>query len=243
MKRAGKLCLTAYIAIAILAALGFFPIEVNNDFFEGKQGLWQSAAHGCKVALIIGSVAALTSITIGTSLGFISAWYGGFSSAFILWLATSIAAIPGILLVLIFSYGMGGGISGVFFAVGLVSWVGVYRLVHTEVLNLKNSAHVESARAIGASVPVIALRHVLPCIRPIIGTQFILHFVYAVKAETVLSFLGVGVHQQASWGRMLADAWAFGDLQQGDYSRILIASVSLGILTLALQSRISSRQS
>jgi peptide/nickel transport system permease protein len=231
-----------YIAVAIVAASGVIPVEINNDFYRGNSSVWQSAAHGAKVALIIGTIAACTSLFIGTVLGFLSAWYGGLIEAMILWMATSIAAIPGILLVLILSYGMGGGIGSVFFAVGLVSWVGVYRLVHTEVLNLRGQGHVEAARSLGASMTAIATRHILPCLKPILGTQFVLHFTYAVKAETVLSFLGVGVHQQASWGRMLADAWSFGDLQNGDYTRIAVASLCLAGLILALQSRIYGHQ-
>jgi peptide/nickel transport system permease protein len=237
-----RFVLGIYLAVAIIAASGVIHIEINNEFYRGQDGVWQSAAHGAKVAVIIGTIAACTSILIGSILGFISAWYGGILETFILWMATSIAAIPGILLVLILSYGMGGGISAVFFSVGLVSWVGIYRLVHAEVLNLRSQGHVESARSLGASVPAIARRHIFPCLKPILSTQFVLHFMYAVKAETILSFLGVGVHQQASWGRMLADAWAFGDLQQGNYARILIASFCLAGLMLALQSRISGRQ-
>ena len=231
-----------YIAVALVAASGAIPIEINTDFYRGNTSVWQSAAHGAKVALIIGSIAASTALLIGSVLGFISAWYGGLIATIILWMATSIAAIPGILLVLILSYGMGGGISAVFFSVGLVSWVGVYRLVHAEVLNLRSQAHVESASSLGASVPSIAIRHILPCLKPILATQFVLHFMYAVKAETVLSFLGVGVHQQASWGRMLADAWAFGDLSNGNYTRIIVASLCLAGLMLTLQSHIYGRQ-
>ncbi|MFT7516813.1 MAG: peptide/nickel transport system permease protein [Myxococcota bacterium] len=237
-----RIALAFYIVVALVAASGAIPIEINNDFYRGHSSVWQSAAHGSKVALIIGSIAAITSVFIGSLLGFISAWYGGAVAAFILWMATSVAAIPGILLVLILSYGMGGGISAVFFAVGLVSWVGVYRLVHAEVLNLRNQPHVDAARSIGSSTPSIAVRHIFPCLKPILATQFFLHFMYAIKAETVLSFLGVGVHQQASWGRMLTDAWAFGDLSSGNYTRIIVASLSLAGLILALQSHTSSRQ-
>ncbi|MBC8369777.1 MAG: ABC transporter permease [Planctomycetes bacterium] len=237
-----RLVLGLYLAIAILAVSGAFPIAIDNSFYFGKSHLWQSTAHGAKVALIIGTIAAGTAVSIGTVLGFISAWYGGVISAVILWLATSVAAIPGILLALVLSYGMGGGIAAVFFSIGLVSWVEVYKLVHAEVLNLQGQAHVEAARGIGAKVSTIALRHILPCLKPLLATQFQLLFIFSVKAETVLSFLGVGLHQQASWGRMLADAWAFGDLTNGNYARITIASLSLAILILALQKYTSCRQ-
>jgi peptide/nickel transport system permease protein len=244
------LLLALYACAAVATTLGWFPVELDlanlqpdrapsMDAWLGTDHLGRdvlrSVLHGCRVALVVGCLAAGVALLIGTVAGCLAGWYGGRLDAFLLWLSGSVAAIPGILLVLLVSWILGGGYAGVFLAVGLVSWVGIYRMVRSEVQRLRHAPFVTAATLHGARAPHILRRHLLPNLVPLLSTQFLLHFIFAVKAEAVLSFLGVGMHEAPSWGRLIADAWAFDDLGSGRWWRLTAATLAMAGLVLGLQ--------
>ncbi|MFK5957005.1 MAG: ABC transporter permease [Planctomycetota bacterium] len=248
-----------YLLIAVLGSLGLFPADIdlgllNTD--EGTPAVLANAApninawlgtdqlgrdvlevtlQGVRVALSVGFLAASVAVLLGALFGILAGWYGGAVDAFVLWLSGSVAAIPGILLVLVLSWMLGGGYLGVFLAIGLVSWVGIYRLIRVEVQRLRTEPFLLASRLHGASTPFLVLRHLLPNLSPILLTQFVLHFLYAVQAEAILSFLGIGMQGHLSWGTMIADAWAFDDLGHHRWYRLFGATFAMAILILAMQ--------
>lgn len=119
---------------------------------------------------------------------------------------------------------------------GRCTWfaVGTSRLVRAETLRLRAADFVTAARAQGAGGVRIAARHLLPNLAPLLGVQFALAFVFAVKAEIVLTFFGLGGGASASWGRMLADAWGFDDLVHGRWARLLAVTAAAAGLVLAV---------
>lgn len=241
------LLLGIYLLAALLSASGLFPLATGPEieaapslahpFGTDQLGrdllLW--SMHGSRVAVIVGSVAAGMALLLGTVAGLLAGWYGGRLDALMLWLSGSVAAIPNLLLILLLSWLLGGGYLGVFLAVGCVSWVGIYRLVRSEVQRMRALPYVTAAISQGASAGHLMRQHLLPNLRAVLGAQFLLHFVFAVKAEALLSFLGVGMHETPSWGRMIAEAWAFDDLGEGRWWRLLAASLAMAGLVLALQ--------
>lgn len=248
--KAGLFVLALYVLGALATAVGFFHLEIDLDNFQANlapsaqhwigtdhlgRDLFSLAINGGRVALIVGTLAAGVALLIGTTAGCLAGWYGGKVDTFLMWLAGSIAAIPGILLILLMSWIMNGGYVGVFLAVGLVSWVGIYRMVRSEVQRLRHAHFVVAAQLQGAGATHIFQRHLLPNMLPLLSTQFLLHFIFAVKAEAILSFLGVGMHDSPSWGRLIADAWALDDLGSGRWWRLTAATVAMAGLVLALQ--------
>jgi peptide/nickel transport system permease protein len=249
------LVLALYVLGAIATAAGLFSLEIDLENFQADlapsaqhwlgtdhlgRDLLSLAVNGGRVALIVGTLAAGVALLIGTTTGCLAGWYGGKIDALFMWLAGSIAAIPGILLILLMSWVMNGGYVGVFLAVGLVSWVGIYRMVRSEVQHLRHAPFVVAAELQGASAPHVFQRHLLPNMLPLLSTQFLLHFIFAVKAEAILSFLGVGMHDSPSWGRLIADAWTLDDLGSGRWWRLTAATLAMAGLVLALQ-QITSR--
>ncbi|MGB0952922.1 MAG: ABC transporter permease [Planctomycetota bacterium] len=248
--------LALYLLLALAAGLGGFtpelpaPGEAQVDQAPSAEAwfgtdtlgrdLFAQTIQGIKVALSVGSLAASLAILLGALFGILSGWYRGPVDGLILWLSSSVAAIPGILLVLVLSWMLGGSYVGVFVAVGLVSWVSVYRLVRIEVQRLQAEPFVDAARLQGAPTGFLMLRHLVPNLTPVLLPQFLLHFLYAVKAEAILSFLGIGMQGHTSWGTMIADAWAYDDLGHGRWWRLAAATGAMAILILALQ-RIAMR--
>jgi len=245
-----QLLLALYLLVGIAATLGLFTTPVNPDLSHanlapgadnllGTDQLGRSVGmmtlEGVRVALLVGTLAAAIAVFTGVTIGLLAGWFGGAIDGLLLWLSGSVAAIPGILLVMLLSRLLGGGLAGVFIAVGLVSWVGIARLVRSEVQGLRSAPFLMAARLHGAGFRQLLWRHLLPQLAPIASVQFLLLFIYAVKAEAVLSFLGVGIEDRPSWGRMIADAWAFDDLGQGHWWRLLAATLAMAGLILALQ--------
>ena len=242
--------LALYVLGACASAAGWFRLEIDLDHFHADvspgashwlgtdhlgRDIFNLVVHGGRVALLVGTLAAGVALLIGTTAGCLAGWYGGRIDAFFLWLSGSIAAIPGILLILLMSWILNGGYVGVFLAVGLVFWAGIYRLVRSEVQRLRHAPFVLAAFLQGARAPHIFQRHLLPNMLPLLSTQFLLHFIFAVKAEAILSFLGVGMHDSPSWGRLIADTWTFDDLGSGRWWRLTGATVAMAGLILALQ--------
>lgn len=189
--------------------------------------------QGSRIAFLVGLVAALLSVGFGTAMGLLCAWKRGAIDRAISVLATIFTAIPGIILVLLVGWILGPGIWTTGIAIGVAGWVGTYRLMRTEALRLQEESFVESAVLEGAKTGRILIRHLLPNLTAIFKVQFFLHFVYAIKTEVIISFLGLGPVDSPSWGRMIAHATY--DLANGMWWPILFATLALAGLVFALQ--------
>ena len=190
---------------------------------------------GARVAVVVGLLAACIATALGALAGLLAGWFGGRVDATLLGIAGTVSALPGILLILVLAYLLGGGYVGVFAAVGLVSWVAVYRVVRSEVRRLRGLPYVEAALLHGAPAAHVLRRHLLPNLAPLLLVQFTLLFTWAVKAEVILSFLGVGMQDAPSWGLMMADAWGFEDLENGHWWRLAAATLAMLGLVLPVQ--------
>ena len=189
--------------------------------------------HGSRVALSIALLSALMAIPIGVILGALGGYYGGWVDEIVTWLYSVLAAIPGFLLLLAFTYVLGKGFYSVCIALGFTAWVGVCRQVRGEFMKHKSRDYVIAARALGIRSPWIILRYILPNVYHIIIISFSLHFVYAVKAEVILSYLGVGVQNQPSWGLMI-DTAKVELFSRGVWWQFAGATIAMFILLLAM---------
>jgi len=174
--------------------------------------------YGARVSLTVGLAAAVVATTIGTVVGLLAAWRGGWLDAVLMRLADGILALPALPLLVILAaldpavVGLPRGeagadmirIAGLLAAFG---WVGVARLVRATALSLLARDFVRAARALGVSEARVLSRHVLPSLTAPIAIATALAVGGAVLAESVLSFLGLGIAPPApSWGNMLANA-------------------------------------
>jgi peptide/nickel transport system permease protein len=124
------------------------------------------------------------------------------------------------------------GVPSVVIALGLTSWVGLCRLTRGEVLRQRERDYVAAARAIGLGEGRILFRHVLPNVFHLVIIDFTLNMVAFIQAEVVLSFLGLGVVDQPSWGRLIDDGRV--ELLRGVWWQVAGATLLVFILSLAL---------
>ena len=161
---------------------------------------------GAKTSFFVAFWVVLLSTSLGTLIGMVSAWLGGYIDLAIVRLIDIFLAFPGILLAIALSGLLGPGIENVVFALSTVGWVGFARLARAQTLSLKHREHVRAAVALGAETPRILWFHVLPLLTAPLIIEATFGIAAIVIAEAGLSFLGLGVQPPAaSWGSMIRD--------------------------------------
>ena len=160
--------------------------------------------YGARVSILIGLVPTSLSMIIGTLLGLLSGYFGGRTDFWIMRAADIVLAFPSLLLAMVVSYTLGGGIISIFIALSAVSWARTARVIRAQAMSLKEKEFVEAARSVGVSDPVIMFRHILPNCAPNLIVLFTLNIPEAILNEASLSFLGVGAAPPStSWGLMV----------------------------------------
>jgi len=186
--------------------------------------------YGARVSLSVGLAAVSLSALIGTLLGAIAGYFGGWRDLLISRLIDTFLAIPGLVLTIGLVSILGSGLDKMVMAIGISSWPLYARLVRSSYISLKEMEYVDAAKSIGARTPRIILRHILPnAIGPILVVMTI-GTAGAILTEAGLSFLGIGLEPRIpTWGRMLAEAQEY--IRQYPYMSIF---PGLGIMMFTL---------
>ena len=171
----------------------------------GRSVLWRILA-GAQTAVTIGLATTALAVPFGTALGLAAGYFGGRVDALVNWLYSVVQSVPDILLITAISYAMGKGLQAMCFAIAATSWVAVMRLVRGEVLKHKGSDYVLAARSLGASARRIMFSEILPNVVHVAIVTSTLVLLAAVKSEVVLTYLGLGIQDGASWGLLIAAA-------------------------------------
>jgi oligopeptide transport system permease protein len=190
------------------------------------------AIKGTQISVFVGVMAALVATAIGTLLGALSGFFGGKVGDFLEWLYNVFEAIPGILLIFAFAAVFGRGIETVVLILGLTGWSGLYRQVRAEFIKHRGREYVRSAEAIGASVWSRIFVHILPNVSHVVLVRMSLLVVGFIKAEVILSYLGLGVGvDDVSWGTMLAEAQS--ELILGHWWQLAAATAFMALFVTA----------
>ena len=190
------------------------------------------AIKGAEISIFVGVLAALLATAIGTALGAFSGFLGGRIGDLLEWVYNVFTSIPGILLIFAFAAVFGRGTTTVVLILGLTGWTGIYRLVRAEFLKHAVRDYVRAAEAIGASVASRMFRHILPNVSHVVLVQLSILTVGFIKAEVILSYLGLGVSiDQVSWGTMLAESQV--ELLLGHWWQLATATVFMALFVTA----------
>lgn len=190
------------------------------------------AIKGTEISLFVGVAAALVATLIGTVLGALAGFFGARVGDFLEWLYSVFTAIPDILLIFAFAAVVGRGVESVVLILGLTGWTGIYRLVRAEFLKHSVREYVRAAEAIGAGTGARIFRHILPNVSHVVLVQLSILVVGFIKAEVILSYLGLGVRvDQVSWGTMLAEAQT--ELILGHWWQLVAATAFMAVFVTA----------
>lgn len=215
------------------------------------------AIYSIRVAILVGLVTGLISVLIGAVMGLLAGYFGGWTDVFITWLYSTFASIPNIvlliLLVYVFREGtidqiindntgglleklLGGSrldatLIPVYVAFCATFWIGPCRVIRGETMKLREQEYIQAAQVLGYSRGRILFRHLLPNVSHLMLINFSLLFIGAIKSEVILSFLGLGVQEGASWGIMIS--FAKDEVVNGDFWQIGVATAFMFVLVLA----------
>ena len=162
--------------------------------------------QGARIAFHVGIMTSLIAIPLGVLLGLLGGYFGGKVDSVVVWLCATVASMPGLLFILAISLVVGQGLLGIYLGIGLTTWVGVCRTIRAETMKHRDRAYVQAAKVLGYSHARIMFRHILPNVAHIILIQFSIRFPSAVSTEVFISFLGIGVQGEPSWGVMINNA-------------------------------------
>ncbi|MFC4592341.1 ABC transporter permease [Sphaerisporangium corydalis] len=223
----GAAMITLFIAVSAFPGL-FDTVGVDSstcDLAVARKGIspqhwfgtdnlgcdvYSRVIHGARVSIIVGIVSAAVTGVVGGALGLLAGFYGRWVDVLLSRVAEIFFAIPSILGALLILAVIGrdnAGITSVVFALALLAWPMILRIMRAAVITAKHQDYVMAARALGAGPGRIMLRHILPnAVAPVIVVSTI-NLGAFIAAEAALSFLGVGIQSpQISWGLMIADA-------------------------------------
>ncbi len=163
-----------------------------------------------RVSLVVGFAAMLVTILLGSVIGLVAAYYGGWVDTALMRLTDVFLSFPTIYLLLVLAAFVRPSVLSITLIVGATAWMEVARVVRGQFLALKEQDFVAAARALGASDARIMLRELLPNGMAPIIVAATLNVANAILAESYISFLGYGIQPpQASWGIMLNNAQDF----------------------------------
>ncbi len=207
----------------------------SREHWLGTDNLGRSVAlrlmQGTRIAFHVGVMTSLIAIPLGVLLGLLGGYFGGKADSLVVWLCATVASMPGLLFILAISLVVGQGLLGIYLGIGLTTWVGVCRTIRAEVMKHRDRAYVQAAKTLGYSHFRIMFRHILPNVAHLILVQFSLRFPAAVSTEVFISFLGIGVQGEPSWGVMINNARL--RLWQGVWWEMTFTTAAIFILVLA----------
>ncbi len=190
----------------------------------------QRLVQGARIAFHVGVMTSLIAIPLGVLLGCLGGYFGGKVDSFVVWLCATVSAMPGLLFILAIALIAGKGLFGIYLGIGLTTWVSVCRNIRAEVIKHRDRAYVQAARVLGYSHGRILFRHILPNVMHIVLISFSIRFPASVATEVFISFLGIGVQGEPSWGIMINNARA--RLWQGIWWELTFVSVAIFLLVL-----------
>ncbi|WP_299936176.1 ABC transporter permease [uncultured Nitratireductor sp.] len=170
--------------------------------------IFSQIVYGTRSALLIGLTAAFMVALIGSIVGLVSGYFGGWVDALLMRLADVAFGIPFLPFVIVLAAFLEPSIWNVVIAMALVLWRDTGRVIRSQVLTLRSRSYVDAARVSGSSDFKIILRHIAPNILPLSFLYGSIAIGWAILTEASISFLGFGDPQSISWGYMLQDAFA-----------------------------------
>lgn len=225
----GLALLLVMVCIAILAPLisPYDPKLATGAPFEPPsrhhllgtndigQDILSELIWGSRVSLLIGVLAALVAVTMGTAVGIVSGYFGGIVDMILMRLVDVILVIPFLPLMILLSAYLGPSFWNLIVVIGALVWARPARVIRSQVLSLRSRGYVQAAQSMRASHGYILMRHILPGVLSLGLAQFVLAGSNTILIEASLSFLGLGDPLRKSWGTVLYYAQVRGAFLSG----------------------------
>ena len=213
------------------------------------QDILSELLFASRISLTVGIVTACLATVLGVTIGVVSGYLRGPVDGVLMRGVDVILSLPFLPLMIVLAAFLGQNTTNLILVIGLLIWARPARLLRSQVLSVRESGHVQAARAMGATHSYIMIRHILPRITPLVAAQFVRTANVSIMLEASLAFLGLSDPFQKSWGAILfyanarsaflTDAWLWWVLPPG----LCIAAVvvSFAFLGFAIEERVDPR--
>ncbi|CAL9582596.1 Glutathione transport system permease protein GsiD [Streptomyces sp. enrichment culture] len=188
---------------------------------------------GARVSLLVGLLAAVLSVAIGTLIGVTAGHFKGWYATVMMRITDWFLVMPTLVLAIALATVMPRSLLTIVVAIGVTTWPTTARLVRAQTLAVETRPYIERARALGGGHRHIMSRHVLPNVMPLVLAQTTLIISTAVLAEATLAFLGLGDPTVVSWGALLQDAREAGAVSSGHWWYLVPPGVAIAVVALA----------
>jgi peptide/nickel transport system permease protein len=212
---------------------GTNPAALLGTDFQGRDVL-SRLIYGARVSLIVGVTGTIVAGSIGTALGVLAGYLGGWVDQAIMRVTDAWLALPALVFAIFLATMVGPSMWNIVIVLGAVYWTRYARVIRGEVLSLREREFIKLAEIAGASRLRVIWRHVLPNVLNSAMVLASLTIGVVIIAEASLSFLGVGVPPpEPAWGSMLADGRSM--LMVGDWWLTVFPGVCIMMVVLATQ--------
>jgi len=242
--------LTVFAVVALLApvvapaeglevtkATGGVLESPSREFWLGTDDKGRSVLTlliwGARISLFVGLAATLISMVLGTLIGLMSGYFGGWPGAILFRLTEWFLVIPFLPLAIVMATVLGRSLLNIVIVIGVTSWPGTALLIRSQTLTIRERPYLERARVLGAGSGHQIRRHILPNVMPMVFANTTLTVAIAILTETTLSFLGLGDPTRVSWGSMLDDAFGVGAITTGAWWFIVPPGVCVVLVVLS----------
>jgi peptide/nickel transport system permease protein len=197
----------------------------------GRDTLYE-VLKGCKPAVVIGTLPLLIAVPLAMLIGISAGYFGGRMDDVVVYVYTTLASIPGLLLLIALVTALGRGLPQIAFGLGVTGWIGLCRLVRAESFKLRELEYVQAAVCLAVPTWKIILRHIVPNLMHIVIITSVLAFSGLVLSESVLAYLGLGLEN--SWGSVIDNARSEISREPPIWWNLMSASTALFLLVLSM---------
>jgi peptide/nickel transport system permease protein len=176
--------------------------------------IFTQLVHGSRISILIGMFSAFIAVLLGLLVGLTAGYVGGWIDELLMRTNDILLTLPALPLMIVLTAVIGPSIWSVIILIGLLGWMGIARLIRSQVLSLKTKAFIEASRASGGGTGHIIRKHLLPNVMTMAYTQLALTVPGAIVTEAALSFIGLGDPFLQTWGKMLHDVQYYGAIRE-----------------------------
>jgi peptide/nickel transport system permease protein len=198
-----------------------------------SRDIFSELVYGTRAALEVGLTAAFAVVAIGTLLGLLAGYLGGWTDKVIIRLCDIVLGLPFLPSLLVTTALTAPGTLTIIIVVGALLWPNTARVIRAQVLSLRERAWVDAARVTGCSNARIMFVHVLPQVMPLAALYGSVAIGWAILAEAAASFLGFGDPNTISWGVMLQNAYSNQALSLGQWNWFVPPGTAILLMVLA----------
>lgn len=241
----GPYALVLYVRLDPKTSVSTFEVQISDFEFVtlGKvngllgtddvgRDIFSRVISGARVSLLIGLLVAVGGTSIGVLVGIVSGYLGGFVDEVSMRISDLLMCLPGLPLLLAAAEMFRGNLYIAMLIIVVLSWMGLARMIRSQVLSLRESAFIEAAIVTGCTRFNLLRRHILPNVLPLAFSFMVLGVPTAILTEATLSFLGLGDPALVTWGRIMDEAMKGGALAQDAWWWLFTPAVAIVVVCL-----------